>query len=115
MFTHFFNPVVQFLGSIIEIAARLVKIAKCAMLLTGDGQSGMTRGNSLDVYSNFDPWIVSRCAKGKSNAPSVIATNPPFSGQKVESQISDKTLLKNFVFGHSFKKNDDGEYYCKCQ
>lgn len=96
---------------LVEIAARLVKIAKCAMLLTGDGQSGMTRGNSLDMYSNFDPWIVSRCAKGKSNAPSVIATNPTFSGQKVESQISDKTILKNFVFGHSYKKADDGGYY----
>jgi len=95
---------------LVEIAARLVKIAKCAMLLTGDGQSGMTRGNSLDVYSNFDPWIVSRCAKGKSNAPSVIATNPPFSGQKIESQISDKATLKNFVFGHSFRKTKDGHY-----
>lgn len=48
---------------LVEIAARLVKIAKCAMLLTGDGQSGMTRGNSLDLYSRLDPWIVSRCAK----------------------------------------------------
>lgn len=83
---------------LVEIAARLVKIAKCAMLLTGDGQSGMTRGNSLDLYSRLDPWIVSRCAKGKSNAPSVIATNPPFSGQKVESQISDRSILKSYAF-----------------
>ena len=95
---------------LVEIAARLVKIAKCAMLLTGDGQSGMTRGNSLDLYSRLDPWIVSRCAKGKSNAPSVIATNPPFSGQKVESQISDRSILKSYAFGHSFKKNDDGTF-----
>ncbi len=95
---------------LVEIAARLVKIAKCAMLLTGDGQSGMTRGNSLNLYSRLDPWIVSRCAKGKSNAPSVIATNPPFSGQKIDSQISDKSILNNFVFGHSFKKVGDGSY-----
>ena len=95
---------------LVEIAARLVKIAKCAMLLTGDGQSGMTRGNSLDQYSNFDAWIVSRCAKGKSNAPSVIATNPPFSGQKVESQITDRSILKNYTFGHSYVKSDDGKY-----
>lgn len=95
---------------LVEIAARLVKIAKCAMLLTGDGQSGMTRGNSLDKYENLDPWIVSRCAQGKSNAPSLIATNPPFSGQKIDSQISDKTILKQFVFGHAFKKNDDGKF-----
>lgn len=95
---------------LVEIASRLVKIAKCAMLLTGDGQSGMTKGNSLDSYENFDPWIISRCAKGKTNAPSVIATNPPFSGQKTESQISDRTILKNFVFGHSCKKQKNGGY-----
>ena len=80
------------------------------MLLTGDGQSGMTRGNSLDLYSRLDPWITSRCAKGKSNAPAVIATNPPFSGQKVESQISDKSILKNYDFGHSFKRTDKGSF-----
>ncbi len=92
---------------LVEIAARLVKIAKCAMLLTGDGQSGMTRGNSLDAYENLDSWITARCCKGKSNAPSVIATNPPFSGQKIESQIADKSILKNYVFGHGYKKNSD--------
>ena len=95
---------------LVEIAKRLVKIAKCAMLMTGDGQSGMTRGNSLDSYDKFDPWIQSRCCKGKSNAPMVIATNPPFSGQKVESMISDKAILKGFVFGHSCKTNDDGDF-----
>lgn len=95
---------------LVEIASRLVKIAKCAMLLTGDGQSGMTRGNSLDSYDNLDAWIVARCCKGKSNAPTVIATNPPFSGQKFEPQISDRSILKNFTFGHSFKKVGDEEY-----
>lgn len=95
---------------LVEIAARLVKIAKCAMLLTGDGQSGMTRGNSLDSYNNMDPWIVSRCCRGKANAPSVIATNPPFSGQKVDSQISDKTILKSFAFGHTTQKTEDGGF-----
>lgn len=94
----------------VEIAARLVKIAKCAMLLTGDGQSGVTQGNSLDDYSRFDPWILSHCSFGKSNAPTVIATNPPFSGQKIESQISDKNILKRFAFGHSFSKNAAGNF-----
>lgn len=95
---------------LVEIASRLVKIAKCAMLLTGDGQSGMTRGNSLDLYENLDPWIVARCCKGKSNAPKIIATNPPFSGQKFESQISDRSILKQFVFGHTVKRTKDGEF-----
>ena len=96
---------------LVEIAARLVKIAKCAMLLTGDGQSGMTRGNSLDSYENLDPWISARCCKGKPNAPSIIATNPPFSGQKVDSQISDKTILKSFNFGHTYSKGEGGKIY----
>ncbi len=96
---------------LVEIAKRLVKIAKCAMLMTGDGQSGMTRGNSLDSYDKFDPWIQSRCCKGKSNAPMIIATNPPFSGQKIESMISDKAILKGFVFGHSCKADQDGCYH----
>ena len=95
---------------LVEIAKRLVKIAKCAMLMTGDGQSGMTRGNSLGNYDRLDPWIISRCCKGKSNAPDVIATNPPFSGQKVESMISDRTILRNYIFGHSCKVQDNGEY-----
>lgn len=95
---------------LVEIAKRLVKIAKCAMLMTGDGQSGMTRGNSLDSFDRLDPWIISRCCKGKSNAPDVIATNPPFSGQKVESMISDRTILRNYNFGHSCKMQDNGEY-----
>lgn len=95
---------------LVEIAKRLVKIAKCAMLMTGDGQSGMTRGNSLDTYERFDPWIQSRCCKDKSNAPSVIATNPPFSGQKVDSMISDRMILRNFAFGHNCKQDENGKY-----
>lgn len=95
---------------LVEIAKRLVKIAKCAMLMTGDGQSGMTRGNSLDSYDKFDPWIQARCCKGKANAPDIIATNPPFSGQKIDSMITDKTILKSFVFGHTSKVDMYGDY-----
>lgn len=64
---------------LVEISKRLVKIAKTAMLLTGDGNTGMTQGNSLDKYSNLDGWITSHCPKG---TPDIIITNPPFSGQK---------------------------------
>lgn len=95
---------------LIEIAARLVKVAKCAMLLTGDGQSGMTQGNSLGDFKDMDPWILTKCAPDKTNAPSVIATNPPFSGQKAESQISDTSILGTFEFGHAFKKDSKGHF-----
>ena len=95
---------------LVEIAARLVKIAKCAMLLTGDGQTGMTRGNSIDQYDRLDPWIKSRCFANTTNAPSIIVTNPPFSGQKADSQISDRNILRNFKFGHTYTQQQDGSY-----
>ena len=95
----------------VEIAKRLVKIAKCAMMMTGDGQSGMTRGNSLGSYDDLDYWIKSRCNKDDSTAPMVIATNPPFSGQKTESMISDYTILKQYDFGHSCRQDEKGRYH----
>jgi type I restriction enzyme M protein len=88
---------------LVEISKRLVKIAKTAMLLTGDGQSGMTKGNSLGNYSDLDNWIQSRCGRER---PDIIVTNPPFSGQKQESMISDKQILINFCLGHSLHDND---------
>lgn len=95
---------------LVEIAKRLVKIAKCAMLMTGDGQSGMTRGNSLDSYDKLDPWIKTRCCKGKATAPDIIATNPPFSGQKTDSMVTDKTILSSFLFGHASKVDMNGNH-----
>lgn len=88
---------------LVEISQRLVKIAKTAMLLSGDGNSGMTQGNSLDEYSNLDGWITSHCPR---YTPDVMVTNPPFSGQKTESMMMDPEILKLFSFGH--KPTSDG-------
>lgn len=90
---------------LVEISKRLVKIAKTAMLLTGDGNTGMTQGNSLDKYSNLDGWITSHCPKG---TPDIIITNPPFSGQKTESMMMDPDILKLFGFGH--KPDPEGTF-----
>lgn len=90
---------------LVEISQRLVKIAKTAMLLTGDGNSGMTQGNSLDEYAHLDGWITSRCPR---HTPDVIITNPPFSGQKTESMMMDPDILKLFSFGH--KPESDGTF-----
>ncbi|GAA2847505.1 N-6 DNA methylase [Microbacterium arabinogalactanolyticum] len=75
-----------------EITPRLVKLAKTAMLLNGDGHAGMTRGNSLGPYEQLDPWIQSRCSRG---VPKVILSNPPFAGQG-ESRISDPQILTQY-------------------
>ena len=77
---------------LVEISPRLVKLAKTAMLLNGDGHAGMTQGNSLRPYSEMDPWIISRAAQG---APKVILTNPPFAGQG-DARITDPEILADF-------------------
>lgn len=75
-----------------EISPRLVKLAKTAMLLNGDGHAGMAQGNSLGKYSKLDPWIQARCSKGD---PKVILTNPPFAGQS-DARIDDPRILAQF-------------------
>lgn len=75
-----------------EISPRLVKLAKTAMLLNGDGHAGMTQANSLGPYDRLDPWLQSRCAQG---VPNVILSNPPFAGQG-EARVSDPQILAQF-------------------
>lgn len=77
---------------LIEISPRLVKLAKTAMLLNGDGHAGMTHGDSLRPYKELDPWIISRASQG---APKVILTNPPFAGQG-DARITDPEILASF-------------------
>lgn len=76
----------------VEASPRLVKIAKTAMLLNGDGHSGMTKGNSLGPYEKMDDWIKARCGR---HQPTLILTNPPFAGTS-EGQISDADTLSQF-------------------
>lgn len=75
-----------------EISPRLVKLAKTAMLLNGDGHAGMTQANSLGPYNELDPWIQSRCSQG---VPKIILSNPPFAGQG-ESRITDPQILSGY-------------------
>ena len=76
----------------IESSKRLVKVAKTAMILNGDGHTGMTQGDSLGEYSQFNETILAQCGKGK---PSIIFTNPPFAGIG-EGRITDKATLARF-------------------
>lgn len=86
-----------------EISPRLVKLAKTAMLLNGDGHAGMTQANSLAEYNDLDPWIVSRCSKG---SPKVILTNPPFAGQG-DSRVADPHILSRFQTAKRFSVEND--------
>jgi len=89
----------------VEMSKRLVKIAKTAMILNGDGHAGMTQGDSLGVYSDLNEEIVAKCGRGK---PKIIVTNPPFAGVG-EGRITDEKLLSNFQCGMKWTERD-GKY-----
>lgn len=84
---------------LVEASGRLVKIAKTAMLLNGDGHTGMTRGDSLAPYEQLPDWIKARCPRG---APELILTNPPFAGVG-EGRITDIEILSRFEVGHRWQ------------
>jgi type I restriction-modification system DNA methylase subunit len=79
----------------VESSKRLVKVAKTAMILNGDGHTGMTQGDALGQYSDFDTTILAQCGKGR---PTVIFTNPPFAGTG-EGRITDAATLSGFALG----------------
>jgi type I restriction enzyme M protein len=61
----------------IEISRRLVKIAKAAMILTGDGHRGFVRGDSLARFDRLPADWLARCRPGVVD---IVLTNPPFAG-----------------------------------
>lgn len=89
----------------VEISKRLVKIAKTAMILNGDGHVGMTQGDSLGPYELFNDNVLRIAGRGK---PNIILTNPPFAGVG-DGRITDPKILNNFVSGIKWTTRN-GEY-----
>ncbi|MGH9686009.1 MAG: restriction endonuclease subunit M [Candidatus Acidiferrales bacterium] len=89
----------------VEASKRLVKIAKTAMILNGDGHTGMTKGDSLGPYENFNDHVKALAGRGK---PTIILTNPPFGGVG-EGKITDKKILDSYVSGMKWTERD-GKY-----
>ncbi|MFA0113314.1 N-6 DNA methylase [Vibrio sp. 10N.261.46.E11] len=89
----------------VEISKRLVKIAKTAMILNGDGHTGMTQGDSLGPIESLHERVIGRCGIG---SPKIILTNPPFAGVG-DGRISDPAILDNFSSGIRWT-NRGGEY-----
>jgi type I restriction enzyme M protein len=76
----------------VEASKRLVKVAKTSMILNGDGHTGMTSGDSLGPYDQFNEKIVSQAGKG---VPTIILTNPPFAGVG-DGKITQQEVLEQF-------------------
>lgn len=87
----------------VESSKRLVKVAKTAMILNGDGHTGISQGDSLGPYSGFNETILAECNKG---VPTVILTNPPFAGTE-DGKITHKETLLRFKTGRKWTVNDN--------
>lgn len=90
---------------LVEASRRLVKVAKTAMILNGDGHAGMTAGDSLGSYETFDKTIVSQAGHG---IPTIILTNPPFAGVG-DGRITHEEVLRRFDAGKRWTEAD-GEF-----
>lgn len=73
----------------VEISKRLVKIAKTAMILNGDGHTGMTQGDSLGPISELNERVVARCG---ISAPKIILTNLPFAGVRRRTHCGSRSF-----------------------
>lgn len=76
----------------VESTKRLVKVAKTAMILNGDGHAGMTAGDSLGDYNSLERSVIARAGRGM---PTMILTNPPFAGVG-QGRVSDPSTLARF-------------------
>jgi type I restriction enzyme M protein len=91
---------------LIDKKPRLVKLAKAAMIVSGNGHRGFTPGDSLQPISKLPESFLEQC---KPENVSLVMTNPPWSGT-VEGRISDHTILRNYELAHRWEWDKDGQY-----
>ena len=79
---------------LVEKAPRLVKIAKTAAILTGDGHENFHFGDSLlpITEDNFSPAFLNKFGK---ESPSIIMTNPPYAGT-TGGKITSSSILSQY-------------------
>ena len=92
---------------LIDKKPRLVKLAKAAMIVSGNGHRGFTQGDSLQPIDTLPEAFRAQCQPGRV---SLIMTNPPWSGA-VEGRITDRTILTEYQLGHRWARDADGEGY----
>jgi type I restriction enzyme M protein len=91
---------------LIDKKPRLVKLAKAAMIVSGNGHRGFIQGDSLRPIDTLPEAFRAQCQPGRV---SLIMTNPPWSGA-VEGRITDRAILTEFQLGHRWSRDGDGAY-----
>ena len=91
---------------LIDKKTRLVKLAKAAMIVSGNGHRGFIQADSLQPFDMLPDGFLRLCKPG---GVSLVMTNPPWSGL-VNGRIADPVLLGNFEIAHRWEWNADGQY-----
>lgn len=91
---------------LIDKKPRLVKLAKAAMIVSGNGHRGFTPGDSLQPPNKLPISFLEQCKPGDV---SLVMTNPPWNAS-VEGRQTDKTILRNFELAHHWEWDSDGRY-----
>lgn len=91
---------------LIDKKPRVVKLAKAAMIVSGNGHRGFIQGDSLQPFSEIPQDFLIQCPKGK---PSLVMTNPPWSGL-INGRITDPLLLENYQVAHHWESDASGRY-----
>ena len=91
---------------LVDKKPRLVKLAKAAMIVSGNGHRGFIQGDSLAPIDNLPASFGEQCRQG---LVSLVMTNPPWSG-RANGRITDQTILRNFEVGMRWEWDADGHY-----
>jgi type I restriction enzyme M protein len=84
---------------LIDKRPRLVKLAKAAMIVSGNGHRGFFQGDSLLPIAQLPEELLRLCNAGGA---SVVMTNPPWFGL-VNGRITDRMILENFQVAHRWE------------
>ncbi|MDP9358730.1 MAG: N-6 DNA methylase [Chloroflexota bacterium] len=90
----------------IDVKHRLVKIAKAAMILTGNGHRGFTQGDSLAPFDRLPSDFTSRCQPGTLDR---VLTNPPFAGTTNGKISAPSEMVPQFELARRWQW-ENGDY-----
>ena len=88
----------------VDIRHRLVKIAKAAMILTGNGHRGFTQGDSLAPFERLPDAFRERCQPGTVDR---VLTNPPFAGTTTGRIDVPAEMMPQFQLAHRWQWDND--------
>jgi type I restriction enzyme M protein len=94
-----------------DIAPKLVRVAKTNMILNGDGHGGIVHSNTLHVPTAWPEAFPLRPNGGRV-VPTTILTNPPF-GASHELRERNGTVLSQFQLGHAWEPEEEGSRWLR--